>query len=106
MEKLLVGLFLAAIPLSGISEEKQVESFTMLSKVVCSQDYEGVYDVLSKKHGEVPIITTEDANSLITVWINPDNGRMTFTEQTETEICIIGIGERTQLFPVTKGIAL
>lgn len=60
---------------------------------------------LKETYKEAPILmgkTSDEAKSVMTLWINPTNKSWTILATSEKISCIIGVGDNFKVIPATK----
>lgn len=98
LNKILIGALLCA-PLFSQSESEIIDT-----KIFCNKTEIIVRD-LTKKFGESPVLigkTSDQANSTMTLWLNPVTNSWSIIATSKQMSCIVGVGEDLKIFRLNE----
>lgn len=96
--KIIIGALLCA-PFLSFAETEMVDT-TMFCDTT-----ENIVKELSQRYGESPVITgktSDQANSIMTIWINPITNSWSIVATSKKISCIIGVGEELKVIQLNK----
>lgn len=102
---LTIGMMCAL--LSNNSYSQKLEQ-TVKTELPCYNTKE-LFKSLREKFKELPLLTgkaDDDANSTMSLWLNPVDNDWTIIATTKDLSCVVGTGTDMKLIPVRKGTAI
>lgn len=93
--------------LSNNSYSQKLEE-TVKTELPCYNTKE-LFKSLREKFKELPLLTgkaDDDANSTMSLWLNPVDNDWTIIATTKDLSCVVGTGTDMKLIPVRKGTAI
>ena len=102
---LTIGMICAL--LSNNSYSQKLEE-TVKTELPCYNTKE-LFKSLREKFKELPLLTgkaDDDANSTMSLWLNPVDNDWTIIATTKDLSCVVGTGTDMKLIPVRKGTAI
>ena len=102
---LTIGMMCAL--LSNNSYSQKLEQ-TLKTELPCYNTKE-LFKSLREKFKELPLLTgkaDDDANSTMSLWLNPVDNDWTIIATTKDLSCVVGTGTDMKLIPVRKGTAI
>ena len=105
MKKIYITLLMCFITLNSYSQKLEE---TVKTELPCYNTKE-LFKSLREKFKELPLLTgktDDEANSIMSVWLNPIENDWTIVATKKDLSCVIGTGTDMKIIPVKKGTAI
>lgn len=107
MKEIYLTIGMMCTLLSNNSYSQKLEE-TVEAELPCYNTTE-LFKSLREKFKELPLLigkTDDDANSTMSIWLNPVNNDWTIIATKKDLSCVVGTGTNMNLITVRKGIAI